>query len=219
MRRILTSALAGLLLALLVVGAALLPTLHPALTAALVERYASPQEASLSPARMLVVAESVRGFVVNGRPDSLPARVDGRPGFDDGAVSHLRDVRDVLFRARVFLGVLLVLAAVWLGRLFAARRFAELSTAMMWGCGFTLGVATAAGVAATADFSSTFAVFHSLFFSAGTWTFAEGTLLIQLFPAEYWSAMGAIWGGLAVVLGAVLGVAGWLLRRAERSRA
>lgn len=211
--------LAGLVLALLAVGVSLLPTLHPAMTANLVHRYASTQDAGLPQARMLQLAEQVRGFVVDGRPDTLPSEVDGRSGFDDSAVSHLRDVRGVLRGSRVLVGVLALLAGVWIGVLASRKRFAEISSAMLWGSGLTLGVMILAGAAATADFSATFSLFHGVFFSAGTWTFPEDALLIQLFPVEFWSAMGAIWAGTAAVMGLALGVAGWLLRRAIRSGA
>jgi integral membrane protein (TIGR01906 family) len=212
-------ALAGFVLALLAVGVSLLPTLHPAMTANLVHRYASTQDAGLSKARVLELAEQVRGFVVDGRPDTLPAEVDGRSGFDDAAVSHLRDVRGVLFGARALVGVLALVAIALGGMLFSRKRFAEISSAMLWGSGLTLGGMALAATAAAADFSATFALFHGVFFSAGTWTFSADALLIQLFPVEFWSTMGAIWATLAGVLGLALGVAGWLLRRAIRSGA
>lgn len=219
MLRAAASALAGLVLALLVVGVSLLPTLHPAMTATLVQRYASAPDAGLPLARMLDLAEQVRGFVADGKPDTLPSRTDGRSGFDGPAVSHLRDVRGVLLGARVFVGLLALVTVVWLASLLSQRRLAEISSAMLWGSGLTLGFMAIAAVAATADFSATFSLFHGVFFSEGTWTFPEDALLIQIFPAEFWSAMGAIWGGTAVVLAVVLGVAGRSVRRAIRSGA
>jgi integral membrane protein (TIGR01906 family) len=216
-RRVVVTGIAGLLLAVMIVGVALLPTLHPALTANLVQRYSSAKDAGLSEARMLELAEQVRGFVTDGHPDTLPSRVDGRSGFDRSAVSHLRDVRGVLLAARALTGVLALVAVVWMAVAVSRKRLTELSSALLWACGFTLGTMAVAGTAATVDFERTFSFFHRLFFSAGTWSFPQGTLLIQLFPAEFWSAMGAIWGGLAVALGLALGVTGWLLRRTVRT--
>jgi integral membrane protein (TIGR01906 family) len=216
-RRAVATGLAAILLAVLTVGVALLPTLHPALTANLVQRYSSSADAGLSGARMLELAEEVRGFVADGHPDTLPSQVDGRLGFDRSAVSHLRDVRGVLLAARAVTAALALVALVWMVVALSRKRLAELSSALLWACGLTLGFMAFAGAAATMDFEGTFSFFHRLFFSAGTWSFPQGTLLIQLFPAEFWSAMGAIWGGIAVVLGLALGVTGWFLRSAPRT--
>jgi integral membrane protein (TIGR01906 family) len=166
---------------------------------------------------MLELAEQVRGFVADGHPDTLPSQIDGRLGFDRSAVSHLRDVRGVLLAARALTGALALVAVLWLVLAIARKRLRELSSALLWGCGLTLGVMVLAGAAATVDFDGTFSFFHRLFFSAGTWSFPQGTLLIQLFPAEFWSAMGAIWGGIAVVLAIAFGVTGWFLRRTVRT--
>ena len=60
--------------------------------------------------------------MADGGVDTLPATVDGRPGFDAAAVSHLRDVRRVLDRGAGWSpGVLAALVAVWLGVHIARR--------------------------------------------------------------------------------------------------
>ena len=66
------------------------------------------------------------------------------------------------------------------------------------------GVAQAAGIAVVAvfallaawvvvDFNGFFAAFHSLFFANGTWTFSYDSLLITMYPPEFWIGMGAVW--------------------------
>lgn len=40
------------------------------------------------------------------------------------------------------------------------------------------------------DFDGFFAQFHSLFFAAGTWTFSWDSLLICMYPPEFWVGMG-----------------------------
>ena len=45
----------------------------------------------------------------------------------------------------------------------------------------------------TIDFNGFFAAFHSLFFSAGTWTFSYDSLLICMYPPDFWISMGAVW--------------------------
>lgn len=56
---------------------------------------------------------------------------------------------------------------------------------------------------AAADFNGMFAVFHSLFFSAGSWTFSYESLLICMYPIAFWIGMGAIW--LATTAAACVG--------------
>ena len=43
------------------------------------------------------------------------------------------------------------------------------------------------------DFNGFFAAFHSLFSSAGTWTFSYDSLLICMYPPDFWISMGILW--------------------------
>jgi integral membrane protein (TIGR01906 family) len=207
-----TTIAAGLALALLVVGLALLPLLDPKATELLALRYSRVAESGLSQERVLQVAEQVRHFVAVGEPDVLPATVDGRSGFDSAAISHLRDVRRVIDGARLLTGVLAALVAVWLGLQISRRRFAQVSAALLWGAGLCMGIVLAGVLAGFVDFERLFTWFHGLFFSAGTWLFSADSLLIEVFPGEFWVAAGASWGVLVGVGGALLGGAGWLMR-------
>jgi integral membrane protein (TIGR01906 family) len=213
--RVATAIVAGLALALLVVGLSLYPMLHPTYTKLLSQRYSQVAESGLTQSRVLFIAEQVREFVADGDVSSLPATVDGRPGFDEAAVSHLRDVRKVLDGARTFTGVLAALVVVWLGIEIARRRFAVISSAMIAGAAWCLVIVVLGGVAGTMNFEALFTWFHGLFFSAGTWQFAADSLLIEVFPEGFWIAAGVTWGALILVGAGVLGVGGWLMRGAE----
>lgn len=207
-----TTIVVGLALALLVVGLALLALLHPKVTELLAQRYSRVAESGLSQERVLHVAEQVRRFVAEGDSGTLPAMVDGRSGFDSAAVSHLQDVRQVIDRARVLTGVLAALVAVWLGLQISRKRFERISAALLWGAGLSMGFVLAGVLAGLVDFGSLFTWFHGLFFSAGTWLFSADSLLIEVFPGEFWVAAGVSWGVLVAIGGALLGVAGWLTR-------
>ena len=210
--RALSAFAAGLGLALLVVGVALYPMMHPTFTKLLSQRYSLVAQSGLSQPRILSIAEQVREFVVDGDMNSLPATVDGRQGFDAGAVSHLRDVRRVLDGARLVTGVLAALMAVWLGTEIVRRRFSAIAEGLFVGAGVSVLLVVLAVMAGSVSFDAFFAWFHGLFFSAGTWQFAENSLLIEVFPEGFWIASGVIWG-LEVIVGAVIfGVAGWLVR-------
>ena len=86
------------------------------------------------------------------------------------------------------------------------------------------GVAQAAGIAVVAvfallaawvvvDFNGFFAAFHSLFFANGTWTFSYDSLLITMYPPEFWIGMGAVWLAATGLLSIASIVVGALLRR------
>lgn len=211
MRR-LAAIIAGIALALLVVGISLYPMLHPTFTRILAERNSQFAQIGLPRVEVLRLAEQVREFVADGDVDSLPARVGSRAAFDEAAVSHLRDVRHVLAGARAFTGVLAAVMAVWLGVLIARRRFREISSAMMAAGVTCVAIVLLAAAAGTLDFEALFTWFHGLFFASGTWTFPADSLLIELFPEGFWATAGATWAGLVLLGGALLGVGGWLLR-------
>ena len=206
---------AGLVLALFVVGLALYPMLHPTFTKLLSQRYSLVADTGLSNKRVLQVAERVRDFVADDDREPLPTTVDGRPGFDAAATSHLRDVHQVLGGARVATGLLAALVVVGMGVLIARRRFAAISDAMLAGGAVCMLLVALAALAGTMNFESFFGWFHGLFFSAGTWEFPADSLLIEVFPDGFWMAAGLTWGALVLLGGAVLGVAGWLVRGTE----
>jgi integral membrane protein (TIGR01906 family) len=213
--RALTAALAGLGLALLVVGIALIPLLHPTFTKLLAQRYSETALSGLTETQVLYYAEQVREFVADADLNTLPATVAGRPGFDQAAVSHLRDVRRVLSGAQTFTGVLAAVMVVWLGVEIVRKRYAIISAALLTGAGFCVLLVVLGGLAGFLNFDSLFTWFHGLFFAAGTWEFPADSLLIELFPESFWIAAGAAWAGLVVLGGVVLGVTGWLLRANE----
>jgi integral membrane protein (TIGR01906 family) len=213
--RVVEALVAGMALALLVVGLALYPMLHPAFTNLVSQRYSLVAQSGLPAARVLSTAEQVRAFVADDGVDRLPATVDGRPGFDAPAVSHLRDVRRALAGAHTFTGVLAALVAVWLGVLIARRRFSAISDALISGAGLCMLLVAVAALAGVTDFEALFTWFHGLFFSAGTWEFPAESLLIEVFPEGFWMAAGLTWAGIVLLGGAVLGVSGWLVRGAS----
>jgi integral membrane protein (TIGR01906 family) len=212
---VLRAVLTGVALALLVVGISLYPMLHPTYTRLLSERYSLVSQSGLSRAQILSTAEQVRAFVADGDVDYLPATVDGRPGFDPAAVSHLRDVRGVLSGARTFTGVLAALTAVGLGLEIARRRFREIATAMFVAAGVCAIVVVLGVIVGSVNFEGLFVWFHGLFFKSGTWQFPYDSLLIEVFPEGFWIAAGATWGALVLVGGALLAAGGWFVRSAE----
>ena len=203
MRRV-TTVIVGIALCLLMIGVSVSLLTGHAFTRLLAGRFSLAAEAGLPHQRMLQVAEQVRAFVVDGDVHTLPATVDGRPGFDAGAVSHLRDVRGVLAGARVVTGALAALIALWIGMHVARRRTSGIADALRAGAIAGASVVVLSVVIAFVDFERFFAAFHGIFFKSGTWTFPSDSLLIQTFPEPFWVSAGATLGGLVLVFAAAL---------------
>jgi integral membrane protein (TIGR01906 family) len=199
-RRVAT-VLLGLALAVLVVGLALVPLTQPLFTRVLSERYSLAQEAGLSQGRMLEVAEQVRAFVAEPQGTTLPAEVDGRPGFDASAVSHLADVRRVISAALIFTWVLAILLAAWVWVALSRHHADRVARALRAGAIWCAVLVVLAAVAGMANFDALFTAFHGLFFAEGTWTFSADSLLIQTFPEQFWANAAAVWATL-ILLGA-----------------
>jgi len=196
-RRLETLAL-GLAFALLVLGISLVPLTQPAFTRVFSARYALAEDAGLSGPRMLEIAEQVRVFVTDADAPALPATVNGRPGFDAAAVSHLVDVRNVLLGAQLLTGILAGIVTLWLAVEVARRRTERIAAAMHAGAITSVALVGIAALAGVFDFERLFSAFHTLFFSAGTWTFPYDSLLIQTFPEPFWITGGLAWGGLVL---------------------
>lgn len=199
-----STVIVGIALAVLVLGVSVSLLTGHAFTWMLASRYSLATEAGLPRQRMLDVAEQVRAFVVDGDAQTLPATVDGRPGFDAAAVSHLLDVRHVLDRARIATGLLAVLLTIWLAVYIASKRTPAIAAALRAGAVTSAVFVVLAVVAAVSDFERFFSAFHGLFFTSGTWTFSYDSLLIQTFPEPFWVTAGLAWGGLVLVLAAAL---------------
>jgi integral membrane protein (TIGR01906 family) len=185
----------------------------PAYTGALVVRVDAPALADLDVSQARARAEEVRAFVA-GVPDAtLPTTLDdGRPAFDESAISHLDDVRVVLDGARVATLAAALAAAAWIAWALRARRQRALAFSLTFGAWSVTALVALAAVVAITDFDDFFAGFHALFFEAGTWQFPADALLIQLFPEPFWAISGAAWGTLALAGGLLLGILGRRVR-------
>lgn len=203
--RLLEMAGAALAIALVVMGSSVWLVSSPVYVRMLVRAVDSAESTGLGEEVTLEVAEDVRRFVLDPGAPALPAMIDGIPAFDDAAVAHLIDVRDVMVPARWLTVGLLVVVTVWArlkwrtpkGRRVLTRACTVASAIMLGGA----GVALAVGIW---DFEALFAWFHSLFFADGTWVFPYEALLIRVFPLPFWIVAGATWGALVLVFVVVL---------------
>lgn len=188
-------------IAVALVGVALLPLTTRPVVRALVASLHTERDTGLSVERTLEMTDRVLEFVTRtGAPD-LPSRVEGRDGFDAQAVSHLLDVRSVLIPARWVALALGAVSAAWVcvrRRSVVGRR--AVGAASSGGAALVLGGGVLLAIAGAVDFDRVFTAFHGLFFAPGTWVFPDDALLIQLLPLRFWITAGALWAGLAIVL-------------------
>lgn len=205
--------LVGLALAVFLLGASVVPLTIPAFTRIVASRTSLAQDAGLSQERILQIAEQVRQFVAGNDAQPLPSTVDGRPGFDEAAISHLLDVRRVLAAARIATGVLALVLAFGLAVEVARRRTDRIADALSAGAVWGVALVLLCVIAATSDFEAFFSAFHGLLFSAGTWTFPYDSLLIQTFPEPFWVSAGVVWGGLVLAGAGMLGLGGMTIRK------
>lgn len=200
---------ASLALAIAALGLALCPVTTPACVRALVGVVGSSELTGLSEEGTFAAAEAVRIFVIDADAPALPATMEGMPAFDESAVSHLIDVRNVMIPARWLTLALLIGSAVWVGVRAQSVRGRRAVASGLRGAGAGLAAAAALAVlAGLLDFGAFFSWFHTLFFEAGTWTFPASALLIRVFPTEFWVSAAALWGALVLMCAASMFIAG-----------
>ena len=146
--------------------------------------------------------------------DEIIAQADEAYVLNAEAASHLDDVFAVVAKAEpVVLGVFCaaVLCAVGVCCSLGRRAFGSVLVAAG---AVTLVAFAALGVTAAVNFDGLFAVFHSLFFSQGSWVFNADSLLITMYPEPFWVGMGAIWLAATVLASLASIVCGIACRRA-----
>ena len=134
------------------------------------------------------------------------------------AVRHLDDVFGVVQAAKWWLLAAVVAACVGCTAT-AFRGGKRLLGRVLAGAGVSvLAVFALLAVWVAIDFDGFFAQFHSLFFAAGTWTFSWDSLLICMYPPEFWVGMGAIWLVVTVACCVVCITIGRLLRKGSTQK-
>lgn len=109
------------------------------------------------------------------------------------ALSHLDDVYAVVSSAQTILSVTGIVGLI-LAALIALRYGTRVLGRILVGISSIIVVCfLLVALWVAVDFSGFFRFFHSLFFVEGTWTFDSNSLLIRMYPSEFWIGMGVIW--------------------------
>lgn len=137
---------------------------------------------------------------------------------DEDAISHLNDVNDVLSRLFIPMLAIAVLAAFCLMASLRYYGYSIAAKSLLYAGIATIAVLAILGIWALLSFDSLFAALHSIFFAAGTWTFPADSLLIEMYPIDFWIGMAAVWFISSCVIAVLSIIFGLLIKKAhERS--
>ena len=162
---------------------------------------------------MLHAINDEANTIYAGVDDETLAAGDELYTLDAEAISHLDDVYQVVKIAQAVLIVVATLAVAACAHV-GVRRGRRALGRVFWLAGlFVLVAFIALGAWIVLDFNGFFAVFHSLFFTEGTWTFSSESLLITMYPTAFWMGMGAIWVVVTCLLSIISLLLGAKLRR------
>ncbi len=112
--------------------------------------------------------------------------------------SHMSDVRNL-----VYASVVLFLLSLWSSRNFGVHRFS--------GYGLLLFLAFLTGIALK-GFSGFWEKFHHVLFPQGNWSFPADSILIQLYPENYFFAASLLFAAITVIIAAIFIQDAWRRR-------
>lgn len=141
------------------------------------------------------------------------ARLGERYTLTDDALDHLDDVNRVLAAARTALAVCALACAAALAHVGVRCEAKALGGVLRAAALGVIAAFSACAIWVALDFNGFFAAFHSLFFASGTWTFSWDSLLICMYPPEFWMGMGAVWLAVTVAACAACLIIGRLLSK------
>lgn len=144
------------------------------------------------------------------------SKASDRYALDADAISHLDDVYNVAVTAGIAAIIIIVLAVAALAHLCFYERLHRIWQPLIASGAILIAVFALLSAWAVIDFYGLFTVFHSLFFSEGTWTFNFDSLLICSLPTEFWMGMAFLWLGVTVILSAISIVVGVMIRAKVR---
>ena len=148
-----------------------------------------------------------------------PAKAVGEEyHLDSSAISHLDDCYKIMDLVRIPLIIIALLAIAAAAHVRVRMGRKALASTLITTGAMVLALFVIAGAAAAIDFNAFFTLFHSLFFSAGTWTFWYKSLLICSLPEGFWMGMGIIWFATTALLSILSVCVGLRLRRRSNTR-
>ena len=136
----------------------------------------------------------------------------GAPLFTEAEVSHMTDVKVVLWIATAALVALVIVCALLIAHLLRTSP-GGVRRALFAGALWLPLALIALAVLAVLGWETFFAGFHSLFFADGTWTFSARDALIRLYPEQFWVDAALVVGAITLLASLATLVATWPTRR------
>lgn len=131
---------------------------------------------------------------VTGRASELEGSMPGSSrGYTQEEIFHMADVRLVMRLARTITMALIAISLLSALIVVKLKSYAALGRVLISAgilCTLALVIAALAGFI---GFDELFSGFHTLFFSEGTWQFPEDSLLLTLFPLQFWMIEALVW--------------------------
>lgn len=158
-------------------------------------KYVTWQYGRLSTEQKAVTADTPKALVI---VDYLRNNTDRLPILTHKERSHLADVRNVFnlgFNAFKVAFLALLAASVYIIKTSGRRKFLRyLALCCAGGIAFLIALSSAMLL----NFNWMFNQFHGLFFTGDSWLFGSDSLLIRLFPFQFWLRAGLHWASLTI---------------------
>lgn len=133
------------------------------------------------------------------------------------ALDHLDDVFYVVDTARIALISLLIFGIVGCIILGKTAGRTRLGHTLVAAALFVIAIFAVLAVWVIVDFNGFFAVLHSLFFAEGSWTFDLDSLLIRMYPTNFWIGMGVVWLATTVLACLICSILGLLINGKKKA--
>lgn len=118
---------------------------------------------------------------------------------DETELSHLDDCYKLISGVKPWLVACAIITLMLLGMLIVKGHKRQAARALIIAPALLTAFMVVCGIWAAVDFDGLFEAFHGVLFPQGNWTFSYDSLLICMYPLDFWVSMGAVW--LAVTIG------------------
>lgn len=142
----------------------------------------------------------------------------GEALFTADEVTHMTDVKWVIFWTMIAAAALLVLAVIF-ALMLRSWRPGGVARGIFAGAWVTLGLIVTVAVLAFLNFGAFFTEFHRLLFDDGTWTFSADSTLIRLYPEQFWIDAGIAVAAVVLIISVLALIMTWPTKRRRARRA
>ncbi len=138
--------------------------------------------------------------------------------FNAAESSHLEDVKNVLASVKRLYYAAVLLLAAFVIYLFSKKWFMQLMPKAFVISGAVSMLLLLVAFVASLNFDAFFSVLHKPFFASGTWLFPADSLVIQLFPEQFFSDFAKMFFLLILVNSSAFLIIGLFVRKMLKKR-